>query len=62
MFKNENKIKDMIVAGHRRGICDSNGDSVKDTNGMFIAKSVFGHGSVVKTFVCRKGKMVLKNG
>ncbi len=62
MFKNENKIKDMIVAGHRRGICDRNGDSVKNGNGVFVAKPAFGHGSTVSTFICRKGKMVLKDG
>ncbi len=61
MFKNENQIKDMIVTGHRRGTCDRNGNSVKTGNGRFIAKPRV-LPSTVKIYVCRDGKMVLKNG
>lgn len=65
-FKNEENIKDMIVDCHRRGVCDSNGASVKVTNSIgqrvFIAKPRFGLSSVVKRYIYRKGKMVLKNG
>ena len=60
-FKNEEVIKDMIVSGHKRGACDSGGASVKTSSG-FIAKPRIGYGSVVKTYVCRNGKVVLKNG
>lgn len=60
MFKNENKIKDMIVKAHRGGVCDRNGESIKK-DGRFIAKPRL-FSSMAKTFVCRNGKMVLKNG
>jgi len=60
-YKNEEKVKDMIVDGHSRGVCDRNGDSVKRADGTFTAKpSIFS--SVARTYVFRKGKMVLKNG
>lgn len=65
-FKNEDNIKDKIVECHKRGTCDSSGRSVKVTNSsgrkVFIAKPRFGLSSVVKTYVYRKGRMVLKNG
>lgn len=65
-FKNEDVIKDKIVNGYRRGVCDSSGRSVKVTNSaghrVFIAKPRFSSSSVVKTYVHRNGKMVLKNG
>lgn len=60
-FKNEDGIKALIVDGHRRGVCDSNGASIK-RNGVFVAKPRFGSSSVAKTYVCRNGEMVLKNG
>ena len=59
-MKNEETIKRMIVAGHRRGICDSNGASIK-RGGVFIAKPRHSS-SVDKTYVYRNGKMVLKDG
>ena len=59
-FKNEDVIKDMIVEGHRNGVCDSNGASVK-RNGVFTAKSRI-LSSSARTFICRNGKMVLKHG
>ena len=59
-FKNEDIIKDKIVKGRRRGICDRNGSSLK-VNGIFTAKSR-SFSSLVKTYVFREGKMVLKNG
>lgn len=58
-FRNEDGIKALIVAGHRRGVCDGNGASIKK-NGVFIAKPRFGLSSAVKTYVYRKGKKVLK--
>jgi hypothetical protein len=65
-FKNEDGIKDRIVEAHGRGVCDSNGNSIKTTNAagqrVFIAKPRFGLSSAIKTYVCRKGRMVLKNG
>jgi hypothetical protein len=65
-FKNEENIKDKIFEGHRRGVCDSSGRSIKVTNSagkkVFIAKPRFGTSSVVKRYVYRKGRMVLKNG
>jgi hypothetical protein len=65
-FKNEESIKDKIVECHRRGTCDSYGRSVRvtDSSGyrIPIARPRFGSGSVVKTYVYREGRMVLKNG
>lgn len=61
MFKNEEKIKDMIVSAHIRGACDSQGRSMKTTDGRFIAKPA-SLGSTAKTYVYKNGKMVLKNG
>lgn len=65
-FKNEEDIKDKIVECHKRGICDSSGRSVKVTNAagkkVFIAKPRFSLSSVVKTYVYKNGRMVLKNG
>lgn len=61
-FKNEDVIKEKIVDGYRRGVCDSSGRSVKMGNGVFVAKPRLGSSSVVKTYVYREGKMVLKNG
>ena len=63
-FKNEDCIKEKIVTGRRNGVCDSNGASVKVTdafgNKVYIAKPRFRPSSAVKTYVCRQGKMVLK--
>lgn len=58
-FKNEDKIKAMIVSGHERGVCDKNGASIRTEGGRFIAKPM-AMSSVAKTYVCRNGKMVLK--
>jgi hypothetical protein len=63
-FKNEEVIKEKIVECHRRGVCDRNGESVKitDSSGrkIFVAKPRFGLSSMVKTYVYRNGRMVLK--
>jgi len=59
-MKNEDKIKALIVDGHRRGICDSNGASIK-VKGRFIAKPKH-FSSLVETYIYREGKLVLKNG
>lgn len=65
-FKNEDGIKSKIVEAHRRGVCDRNGKSIKVTDAIggqrVIAKPRFSPSSVVKTYVCRDGKVVLKNG
>lgn len=61
-FKNEDVIKNMITTAHRNGTCDSNGASIKTSDGRTIAKPRFGLSSIAKTYVCRAGKMVLKNG
>ena len=60
MFKNEEDIKAKIVEGHKRGVCDGNGASIKTKSG-FIAKPM-SFPSVAKTYVYREGRMVLKNG
>jgi hypothetical protein len=65
-FKNEEDIKDKIVECHRRGTCDSYGRSVRATDSaghrVAVARPRFGSSSVVKTYVYREGRMVLKNG
>lgn len=64
-YKNEDGIKALIVAGHERGVCDSDGNSMKVTNAagqkVYVAKPKR-HSSVTKTYVYREGRMVLKNG
>lgn len=59
LHKNENVIKDMIVRGHRNGVCDGSGRSTKATGGGFAAQPRI-LSSAAKTYVCRNGKMVLK--
>lgn len=65
-FKNEEAIKDKIAECHKRGVCDRNGESMRiidsDGNKRYIAKPRFGGSSIVKTYVYRNGRMVLKNG
>lgn len=58
-MKNEDIIKDMIVSAHKRGVCDSNGASVKSSDGRFVAKPKT-YSSVNMTYICRDGKMILK--
>lgn len=58
-YKNENAIKDMITRGHRNGTCDNSGRSMKTSGRMVALPRVLS--SVAKTYVCRNGKMVLKN-
>jgi hypothetical protein len=57
-MKNEEKIKDMIVDGHKRGVCDSSGASIK-IGGVFVAKPITTN-SAAKTYVFRDGKIVPK--
>lgn len=63
-YKNEDSIKAQIFDGHRRGVCDSDGKSIKVINAagqrVFVAKSRFYPSSAVKVYVYRDGKMVLK--
>lgn len=60
-YKNEDGIKEMIVDGHRRGVCDSYGRSMKKASGEIIAKPR-PRSSVAKVYVYKEGKMVLKYG
>ena len=66
-FKNEEPLKQKIVDGHRRGVCDSDGNTTfkNDAHGNRIAtaKPTFGAYpcSARKTFVLRNGEMVLKD-
>jgi hypothetical protein len=57
-FKNEEAIKQMIVDGHKRGVCDSEGDSLC-INGRAIAKPR-PLGSAAKTYVVRNARVVFK--
>ena len=56
-MKNEEEIKDMIVSAHKRGACDSNGDSVKTKDGRFIAKPK-SSSSATKRAIYEDGKLV----
>lgn len=59
MRQNEEVIKRAIVDGHRRGICDKDGNSILDAHNLLVAKpSVLG--SVAKVYVYRKGRVVEK--
>lgn len=64
-FKNEDNIKAKIFRGHKNGVCDSNGKSIRRMNTgdqrVFVAKPRH-VSSVTKVYVYEKGKMVLKNG
>ena len=58
-FKNEEDIQAKIVECHKRGVCDSNGRSIKVTNSagekVFIAKPRFNlSSSVVKRYVYKR--------
>ena len=63
-FKNEDSIKAKIVAGHRNGVCDKNGSSIKVTDAagrqIYIPKPRFRPSSAVKVYVYREGIMVPK--
>jgi len=61
MRQNEEKIKQAIVSGHQRGVCDSYGRSVLNEHGQMVAKPK-PRSSASKTYVFdkKKGKMVEK--
>jgi len=61
MRRNEERIKQAIVSGHRRGVCDSSGNSVLNEYGMPAAKPR-PRSSAAKTYVFdkKKGKLVEK--
>lgn len=62
-YSNERAVKDMIYKGHRRGVCDSDGRSVKVLDGIDCKVTVAKPklcSSCAKTYVYRNGKMVLK--
>lgn len=59
MRQSEDRIKQAIVAAHRAGKCDSNGDVLVNNDGLVIPKpSSFTSSS--KTYVVRNGKCVEK--
>jgi len=61
MRQNEEKIKQAIVSGHQRGVCDSSGNSVLNEHGQPVAKPR-PRSSASKMYVYdkKKGKMVEK--
>lgn len=61
MRRNEERIKQAIVAGHQRGVCDSSGNSVLNEHGILVAKPRI-RSSAAKTYVFdkKKGKLVEK--
>jgi len=61
MRQNEEKIKQAIVDGHHRGICDSSGNSILNEHGQPVAKPK-PRSSASKTYVYdkEKGKLVEK--
>lgn len=50
----EEVIKGMIYRAHQRGVCDSDGRSVKNAHGMPIAKPRTGYVTVHKVFPRRE--------
>ena len=56
--KAEEKIKQKIISGHRRGVCDKDGNSVLGQHGNMVPPSSKIAGG--KTYVYRNGKMVEK--
>ena len=59
MRQQEESIKQAIDSGHRRGICDSEGNSVPGAGDILTAKPR-NLGQASKTYVYRNGKMVEK--
>lgn len=59
MRKSEEKIKQAIVSGHRRGVCDKDGNSVPGPGDILVAKPS-NLGPCAKTYVIRNGKCVEK--
>ncbi len=62
-YKNEDKIKDMIVDGHNRGVCDRNGASVTTMNFLdqrVVTAKPRSLPSTAKTYIFKDGEMVLK--
>ena len=61
MRQNEEKIKQAIVSGHQRGVCDSSGRSVLNEHGILVAKPrTVSSASKTYVFDKKKGKMVEK--
>ena len=58
-FKNTEKIKEMIMEGKRRGVCNGEGESLHIKHGQAIAKPTR-FGSTAKTYVYRNGLLVEK--
>jgi hypothetical protein len=57
--KAEEKIKQAIVSGHQRGVCDSEGNSVLDAHGNMVSPGRR-LPATAKTYVYRDGKMIEK--
>jgi len=55
----EERIKQSIVDGYRRGVNDKNGNNVLDSHGMPVPPPRILNSSA-KTYVYRNGKMVEK--
>lgn len=41
-FKNEDVIKEKIVEGHKRGVCDKNGRTIKTASATKVSSFGFG--------------------
>lgn len=41
-FKNEDAIKEKIVEGHKRGVCDKNGRTIKTVGATKVSSFGFG--------------------
>ena len=61
MRQSEERIKQAIVDGHHRGVCDNSGDSVLNEHGILVAKPRI-VSSAAKTYIFdkKKGKLVEK--
>lgn len=58
MRRNEERIKQAIVSGHQRGVCDSSGNSILNEHGILVAKSRI-VSSTAKTYIFDKKKKKL---
>jgi len=59
MRRQEEVIKQAIVDGHRRGVCNKDGESIAGGPGINIPKPT-PNNPFAKTYVLRNGKLVEK--